>query len=60
MGIRSVIRDIISIYLGYKILKGYIVGEFSITTNIFIAALLVLLFSVWFLLEKIGVIPKIT
>ena len=57
MSVRGFIRDIISIYLGYEVIRGYVTGSFA-TTNIYIAALVLFAFSVWFVLERIGVLPK--
>lgn len=57
--IRSIIRDVLAIYVCYKVFAAaFFAQEFS---AISIAATAVLLFlTVWFLLEKIGIIPKAT
>ena len=60
MVIRAVARDILGIYLGYEIIKGYIQHNFAINTFILLAAAILLIFGVWFLLERTGIIPKIT
>jgi len=57
MGVRGFIRDLISIYLGYEIIRGYIVGEFSMT-NISIGVIIMFLLSIWFILERVGILPK--
>lgn len=57
--IRSVIRDIIALYVCYKILAvTFFAQEFSSISIIATGALLFL--TVWFLLEKVGLLPKAT
>ncbi len=57
--LRSIIRDILAIYVCYKVLAfAFFAQEFSALSIIATGALLFL--TVWFLLEKIGVIPKAT
>ncbi len=58
--IRGIIRDILSLYLGYEILRGALFGDFTITMPVLVAAGLLFAMAVWFILEKIGIIPKIT
>lgn len=60
MVIRAIIRDIIGIYLGYEIIRGYISHSFVIKPAILVAAGILLLFGIWFLLERIGILPKVT
>lgn len=60
MGIRAIIRDFLGIYLGYEILKGYLYKSFQINDFILLTALAMLVLSIWFLLERIGVLPKVT
>jgi len=60
MGIRAIIRDFLGIYLGYEILKGYLYKRFQINDFILLTALAMLVLSIWFLLERIGVLPKVT
>ncbi len=55
--LRSFIRDIIVLYLGYRLLKVWRGDEF--TTGIGVLTIIVMLLTVWFLIEKIGVLPKI-
>ncbi|MBU3957789.1 MAG: hypothetical protein KKB25_01815 [Nanoarchaeota archaeon] len=56
---RSLIRDIIAIYVCYKVFVfALFAQEFSLLALAATAALLFL--TVWFLLEKIGIIPKAT
>lgn len=58
MVLRGLIRDILCIYLGYEIIKGYIFGNFSISATVFISSTILFILSIWFLLERIGLIPK--
>ncbi len=57
MGIRGFVRDILSLLLAYRVLKVYFSPE---TLNNFDAFLAVLLggITIWFLLEKIGILPR--
>lgn len=56
---RSVIRDVLAIYVCYKVLAvALFAQEFSSLALVATAALLFL--TVWFLLEKIGILPKAT
>ena len=59
MGIRGVIRDIAGIYLGFEIVRGYITHNFTLTPYILIAGSILLLLGLWFILERIGIIPKL-
>jgi len=58
MAFRGPIRDILSIYLGYKVITIWLFKA-ELTTNVGFAALLLLLISVWFVLERVGIIPKL-
>lgn len=58
MGIRGIIRDVLSIYLGFEILRGYLFKSFQINDAILIAALALFLLSIWFILERIGIAPR--
>lgn len=58
MVLRGLIRDFLCIYLGYEIIKGSIFGNFSISTTILITSIILFILSIWFLLERIGIIPK--
>lgn len=52
---RSIIRDIIVIALSLMIFKSAIFGE-GITIGIIILTLALFLVSIWFILEKIGIL----
>jgi len=60
MGVRGLIRDLIYLYLAYEIIKGYVYQNFSFSASILIATIGILILSIWFLLEKIGILPKLT
>lgn len=55
---RGLIRDIISLYLGIKIFKIWLFGS-SFTPEVGWAALALFILAVWFLLERVGIIPKL-
>lgn len=57
--LRSLIRDVLALYVCYKVFAfAFFAQEFSAPSIIAAGALLFL--TVWFLLEKMGVIPKAT
>lgn len=60
MGFRGIIRDLLSIYIGYEIIKGYIYKNFDFSLTLLIATLALFILSIWFILERIGILPKIT
>ncbi len=56
---RSIVRDVLAIYVCYKIFAlALFAQEFSSLALMATAALLFL--TVWFLLEKVGILPKAT
>ncbi|MCK4550391.1 MAG: hypothetical protein KAT91_00385 [Candidatus Aenigmarchaeota archaeon] len=58
MALRGPIRDILSIYLGYKVIAMW-AFKAEMTTNTGIAAILLLLLSIWFVCERVGILPKL-
>jgi len=60
MGVRGFVRDIASLYLSYKVLLGAMTGSLQIDTSLVLAALVLLFFTLWFLLEKVGILEKKT
>jgi len=58
MGVRGIIRDIAGVYLGIEIIKGLITDNFIISKYVVISALILLIFGIWFILERFGVLPK--
>ncbi|MBU4300659.1 MAG: hypothetical protein ABIF85_00485 [Nanoarchaeota archaeon] len=54
MALRGILRDIISIYIGYQILKIWIFGS-AFSSNIGWAAVALLLLTIWFVFEKLGI-----
>jgi len=60
MGVRGLIRDLIGLYLGYEIIKGYVYQSFSFTPTILIATVVLLALSIWFLLERTGILPRLS
>ena len=57
MGVRGILRDIVSVYLGIEIIRGYATGKFFLL-NISVAGIVLFAIAVWFLLERIGVMPR--
>jgi hypothetical protein len=61
MGLRAIVRDILGIYVGYEIVRAFIFKDFNFgNTALLIAAIILLAFGAWFLLERIGILPKLT
>ena len=58
MGFRSFLRDGLVFYLAYKIIKGYLFHDFHLDGTLVLLTLLLLLMTVWFLLEKMGILAK--
>lgn len=58
MVFRSLIRDIIIIYLAFEIVRGYLSHNSFVTINIMIATVVLVGMTIWFLLEKMGAIPS--
>ena len=57
--IRGIIRDVIGIYIGFKLLMHAYEGIPPSSEQMMLYALGLLIFSVWFMLERIGLLPKI-
>jgi len=58
MGARGFLRDLLSIYVCIIIFVNLITGNMKADTIFALAALVLFILSVWFLLERIGLIPK--
>ena len=58
MGVRGIIRDVLGIYLGIMVTKDYLTGS-SVDVCTLFAAIVLLLFGIWFILERIHLLPKI-
>ncbi|MDI6806656.1 MAG: hypothetical protein QMD14_02460 [Candidatus Aenigmarchaeota archaeon] len=52
MGLRGIIRDFVGIYLGYRIISAHLFGNLEIDWSILLCAVILLLFGIWFLLER--------
>jgi|GEM_PF-946553 hypothetical protein len=60
MAFRSFIRDLIVFYLVYEILRSYFSKSLQVSSGMLIASILLLFLTIWFLLEKIGVLPSLS
>jgi hypothetical protein len=58
MGLRGIVRAIVGILLGFQIISGALSGSFTIDSVVVIEAIILLVFGVWFILERIGILPK--
>jgi len=59
MGIRGIIRDVICIYIAYKLIFHAITNVPPDSNQLMLYAIALLIFSVWFMLERIGILPKL-
>jgi len=58
MGVRGFLRDLLTIYVCVIIFTNLITGNMKADTTFILATLALFILSVWFLLERIGLIPK--
>lgn len=58
MGVRGIVRDIVGIMLGFQIISGALSGEFAIDALVLAEAIVLFAFGIWFLLERVGMLPK--
>lgn len=54
---RGLIKNVIFVYLGWKIMLMAVTKSID-TGNLFLFGLIIFLWSAWWLLEMIGLIPK--
>jgi len=54
MGLRGFLRDGLSLYLGYKII-GMWIYHTPFSTNVGYAGVALLLLTIWFVFEKVGI-----
>jgi hypothetical protein len=55
--VRGIIRDVVSIYLGLEILRGYFFGKFYML-NISVAGMMLFGLALWFMFERAGILPR--
>lgn len=60
MAIRAFARDLLALYVSYKILRGWIYQNLAPNPFLLMATVCLLMLTLWFLLERLGVIPKLT
>ena len=58
MGVRGVIRDILVIYLGLLLIRVWIFKA-PFTNYIGFLVIILMLLSLWFFLERFGILPKL-
>ena len=59
MGVRGVIRDLISIYFGIQIVLLVLQDKVPTKGQLLLYATFLLFFSIWFLMERVGLFPKL-
>ena len=55
--VRGIIKDVLILYMAYKVLKIWWYKE-QVTTGVASVMIIVSLLVIWFMLERIGIIPK--
>lgn len=60
MGIRSWARDLFILYLSFEILRRQLIKEIKLSFDLTLIIFLIVFLTAWFILEKIGILPKIT
>jgi len=55
--VRGLIKDVLILFLAYKILKIWWFKE-QVTTSVAFVMMIVALLVIWFMLERTGIIPK--
>jgi hypothetical protein len=58
MGLRGILRDILSIYVCIIVFGNLISGNMKADLTFGLATLALFILSIWFLLERIGIVPK--
>ncbi len=59
MGLRGMVRDAISIYIGWLLINDALGFVELSSLQLGFVGLFLLFFSIWFFLERFGVIPKL-
>jgi len=60
MGIRGLIRDALTLYVCLVIFMNMATGNLKVDTNFILASIFLFLLTIWFLLEKLNIIPRIS
>lgn len=55
--VRGLIKDVLILYIAYRVLKIWWYKE-QVTTGVASVMIIVSLLVIWFMLERIGIIPK--
>lgn len=58
MGLRGIVRDILSIYIGLEIIYGFFTNDFRMF-NITVAGISLFAIAIWFILERLGIFPRL-
>jgi len=56
--IRAFIRDVLTLYVCFVIFMNMVSGNLKVDTVFILASVLLFLLTIWFLLEKLNIIPK--
>lgn len=58
--IRGVLRDLLILYGCVIVFQGLMNGSIKFDYGLFLTFLAIFLMTLWFMLERIGIIPKVT
>ncbi len=59
MGLRSYLRDVVVFYIFYKSTKSFFTTK-NLDTTTYLSIILLFFITLWFLLERVGILPKTT
>jgi hypothetical protein len=60
MGVRGVLRDVLTIYVCLITFQNVFYGKINADVYFVLALIIVFFLTIWILLEKIGVLPKLS
>ncbi|MFH1398876.1 MAG: hypothetical protein ABIG95_02085 [Candidatus Woesearchaeota archaeon] len=58
MGLRAIIRDVLLLYLGFKLLITWLTNQ-TISNHSAFLLIIVLILTLWFFFERFGIVPKV-
>ena len=59
MVFRSILRDVVFLYIAYRLLSSGVFNNAISNNELILFGLAMLIFSLWFLLEKLGILPRL-
>ncbi len=59
MGFKRIVRDILFLYIAFVLIKSGMFNQKISNFNLILFGLIILIFTLWFILEKLEVLPKV-